>query len=342
MADERTFHIHDSSVIVWGAQPSPGSISREGGDWNTYTAVRKLLKRRGYTVGFDPETKARYKKIWKWHHAGRRKDVLFRSYIYTTGFEFKFYEDVIRDNKNGGEYHFDKMKKAHYLWRLSVELIHRKITALLERRGFRNVTTRPPETALEAVEQRQKSWMVSHPYIFKDLPYSYNATDEDGVLLLGGEVRYFRTRNGHLSRGVVWRGANNCWDLVQNRTEWTNEATFRLFTYDPKKHERKVSVDPLVNISRALEGAVRARNYLRADAIQKAIDRMATHHDFKAGDRVEVDNPRYQGPGIVESVRPPFWVLVKVGREGDGNTWRYEWATVRPADLVAAHESVER
>lgn len=342
MADERTFYFHDSSVSVWGTKPDPKSTSFLGGDWKAYTAVRDLLKRQGYTIGVDPETKARYKRIWRYHHAGQRKDVLFCSNIYPAGFEFKFYEDVIRDNRNGGKYHFDKMQKAPYLWRLSVELIHRKISALLEKRGFRNGTSQPPATALEAVEKRQKGWMESHPYIFKEPPHSYNATDEDGALLLGGEVRCFRTRNGHLSRGIVWRGANNCWDLVLNRTEWTNEATFRLFTYDPKKHERKVSVDPLVNISRALERAVQARNYLRAAAIQKAIDRMAPIHDFKPGDRVEVENPRYHGPGIVESVHPPFWVLVKVGREGDGNTWRYEWPTVKPAALAAAHECVDR
>lgn len=330
MDREKVFSFHDSNLNVWGEMPPPGSNPVMGADRRTYYAVRNLLKKEGYSFGYDPDVKARYKRIFRNYHAGHRKDVFFTSNVYPAGFEFKFFEDVIRDNPNGGRYHFDKMAKAPYLWRLSVELIHRKIAALLERRGFKNVTTKPAQTALEAVEARRAGCMESHGDSFKRPPQSYNATDQDGVLLLGGETRYFRTPNGHLSRGVVWRGLNNCWDLVLNKTEWTNEATFRLFTFDPKKHLRKESVEPLVNISQALQRAVQARNYLRAAAIQEAISRMAVFYEFRPGDRVQVDNPRYHGLGVVESVRPPFWVLVKTGKEGAGNTWRYEWPTVKP------------
>ncbi len=53
---------------------------------------------------------------------------------------------------------------------------------------------------------------------------------------------------------------------------------------------------------------------------------------LEVGDRVKVDNPRFRGKGTVEWLRAPFWVGVKV--DGSGNTWRYEWATVKLAQKV--------
>jgi hypothetical protein len=336
MEDIDSFSIHDAYFGV-GVKSGNYDMFKPGkdGDWESYRAVRAVLKENGYVFHDDP--RLHHKILKRSHHAGSKGDVHFHSEIYPAGFRFEFYRDVVADNPHGNRYDFRKMETAPYLWRLRVTLIHRKMAAALLARGFKDRTDPVSETAIEAVMKRRAKSMEWHAEHFKRPPESYNGTDADGVLLLGGETRYFRMRNGHLTRGVVWRGLNNCWDLVQNRTEWTNEATFRLFTYDPEKHPRKISFDPIERMTRALQRAIETRNFFRAGRIQEALRRIVPDQDFKPGDKVFVDHHNYHGYGIVEYVRPPLYVGVKVGRDGSGNTWRYEWGTVKPvpAEVMA-------
>lgn len=308
-------------------------VAGKEGDWKTYNAVRGLLRECGWTFHQDPEIKKRYRSLARTHHAGSRGGLHFTSEINPRGFKFEFYEDVVRDNPHGGRYHFDKLRKMPYLRRLSFLWIRNNILALLGRLGF---TIRQGNEGLSAMDRilkdRRESWHWKPGINHADGQPDYNVLDAGKVRLQDGDVRCFWSPNGRLRRGKAYYNLNSMWWVITADGDLHNESAWELFTYDPDRHGRKLSRDPLVRISAALRHAVEQQHYERAAAIRDAIARFPGQepHEFKPGDRVLVDNPRYNGPGIVDQVRPPFWVVVKVGQKGDGNAWRYEWATVKP------------
>jgi len=236
--------------------------------------------------------------------------------------------------------HFDKLRKMPYLRRLAFFWIRNNILALLGRLGF---TIRQGNEGLSPMDRilkdRRESWHWKPGINHADGQPDYNVQDADKVRLQDGDVRYFWSPNGRLCRGRAYYNLNNMWWVITSGGDLHNEAAWRLFSYDAARHGRKLSLDPLVRISAALRHAVEQQQYERAAKIRDAIARLPGQEprDFKPGDRVLVDNPRYHGPGIVDQVRPPFWVVVKVGEKGDGNAWRYEWATVQP-DLSPARQ----
>lgn len=256
------------------------------------------------------------------------------SEIYPTGWKYEFYEDVVRDNPNGGRYDFNKIKNMPYLRRLAFQAIRSKICACLAGLGF-STRARADDLAGYAriLKDREES---GHWRPGKDLAVGqpdYNMNDADRVRMKDGDVRYFWSHNGRLERGTVHYRLGSNWWVLHSSGELTSETSWRLFSYDPGRDARKRSFTPLVRISAALRRAVAAQNFEKASRIRDAIARMAPTYDFKVQDRVMVDNPKYIGPGIVEWIDAPFWVGVRVGEKGDGNCWRYEWPTVRPAKV---------
>lgn len=329
--EERRFHTYDSSLCIWGCTPTTDASVLEA-DWRTYGKVIGLLRREGFRISLD---RSIHRSIRKHYHVGRRGDVMVAAEAHGVHCKFEFYEDVIRDNRHGGRYHFDKMAKAPYLWRLQVTLLHRKIGGLLHSLGFRDRTDEKPRDAFHEMQLHRASLESFHgPRLWKDMRASYNVEDGEGREINDGETRWFYERNGRLMRGQCWHHINNMWWVIVDRYDLRNIAAFDLFTYDPAKHPRKWSPHPIQNLSRALELTVKAKNYRKAAVMSDALARMADSFEFKAGDRVHVDNTRYRGPGVVDRVDPPFKVWVTLP---NGNTWAYEWATVRPArEEVAA------
>jgi hypothetical protein len=323
--EERRFHTYDSSLNIWGCTPTT-DLSILEADWRTYGKVIQLLRQEGFRVTLDRSV---HQRIRKHYHAGRRGDVLFASEAHGVHCKFEFYEDVIRDNKAGGRYHFDKMAKAPYLWRLKVTLLHRKIGGLLHSLGFKDRTDEKPRDAFHEMQLHRTSLEAFHgPRLWADMRHNYNVEDGEGREIKDGEKRWFYERNGRLMRGECWHHINNMWWVIVDRYDLRNIAAFDLFTYDAAKHPRKWSPHPIQNLSRALERVIKAKNYRKAAVMSDALGRMVDSYEFKDGDRVVVDNTRYRGPGIVDHVDPPFKVWVKLPND---NTWAYEWATVRPA-----------
>ncbi len=327
---DKTFHIGDASIHAWCPRTDN---SREviGGDWHTYNAVRRLMRRHGFTFHVDPEMRRQYDRIWRGYHVGRRGDVLFHAEIFPAGCRVQFHEDVVRDNSNGGRYTYDKMQKSPYLWRLRVTLAISRIAELLKKRGFVDRTAPKPKDAMDFVRIKRAEHDEFHAGRISSTPW-YNSEDADKAPMKDGDRRCFRARNGRIMRGTVYHNINNMWWVVVDRYEVTNLAAFELFTYDPARHVRKEHPEPVLKMARALERAVKRTDFLRAAAIQGALNRVTTAHDFAPGDRVVVDHPNYRGPGIVDYVQRPFHVGVKLS---NGNTWRYEWATVKPAPAAA-------
>ncbi len=263
---DKTFNVYESSVGIWRTSTAE--------DWETYEAIRMMMVRDGFSFHQDPHTKKYYRSIARMHHCGNKGDLHFFSKICGRHIEIEFYEDVIRDNKNGGRYHFDKLAKMPYLRRLKALLALRKITAFLTTAGYTDQSKRYSNDALENVMQRRKEIMNFQRANFYEGPReAYNATDADGRMLADGQVRYFWTSNGRLGRGVVYHNLNNMWWVVCNGTHFTNQASFRLFQWGPEMgRKRQASQNQIEHHLAKLvkaekyESAIVLRNQLRATA----------------------------------------------------------------------------
>ena len=267
MKDTNRFRFHDASVNVWTAQAE---------DWASYNTLRKLMRRAGFTFHQNRAIKKQWPSLARTHFAGCRRDVHFVSDIYPAGFKFEFYEDVVRDNRNGGLYHFDKMKKMPYLRRLRVKRTFAAISAALRQLGFRDATRADPHDAFQRMRARRKELEDFQGRDFYRGPVpEYNSKDADGRFLRDGDLRYFRTESGRLLRGTVYRNINNMWWVVLNRSDLRNLASFELFTYNRATHKRKEPPAPLVSMEARLASYVKRQDFERAIGLRDAIQRLA-------------------------------------------------------------------
>lgn len=272
-----TFHIHDAGIHAWTEQKD---------DWASYREIRKTLREAAFVFHDDPRIRNNYPTLKQSRHAGSRRDLHFASEIYPAGFRFEFYGDVVRDNRHGGRYHFDKLEKMPYLRRQMAILVLRKISARLKELGFQDATKPVPEDSMEFVRNERADLEAFQGAGFYKRPLeAYNAEDADGILLKDGDVRYFRTRNGRLLRGTAWHHINNMWWVVVNRRHVENIASFRLFAYDAARHGRKVHPEGRQRIKAALKRASENEDFERAIRIRDALRRAGAEGALSAAGR---------------------------------------------------------
>ncbi|HEX8916704.1 MAG TPA: hypothetical protein VF796_30420, partial [Humisphaera sp.] len=152
MKPDLTYRVHDAAVGIW----------RESGchDPATFAAVRSFLRREGFSVAVDPEVVRRSGRKFAAHYLlGRRGDLQVAVRWNCRQVAVEFFQDVVRQNPNGGRYDFDKLRRMPYPVRLRWTLTVRRLKAALDARGFVD-TTDPVHSAvgMGAVSARQASW----------------------------------------------------------------------------------------------------------------------------------------------------------------------------------------
>lgn len=252
---DKTFNIHDTTIGIWRDSTAQ--------DWETHEAIRMMLVRDGFTFHQDPEIRRRFPTLAKTHHCGHRQDLFFTSRLTGRQHELLFYEDVIRDNQNGGRYHFDKLSKMPYQRRLKAALAIRKVSGLLLSIGFTDASRVYPEDSIAAIMKRRSELEdFQGPDFYKLERLEYNCRDAAGVAMFDGDTRYFWTSNGRLQRGLVYRNINNMWWVATGPHSYTNRANFELFTWKPEMG-RKLAATNIV-LQKHLRAFVENQQFERA------------------------------------------------------------------------------
>lgn len=241
--EKYTFRIYQEDVRIM----LDNSIKGSTGHYAVLHRVLNYMKERRFEVGRDPEVQKRYKRLNKDHWYGRKGDLEFKAHRYPAGFEIQFYQNVVIENHNGGEYDFDKYQRMPYMIKLLFRNEVRHIKEFLERLGCVDASTPVYQYAMDKVKYNYvTSW--HHPqksmdeFELADLDGqtcegSYNHTDRDKKIIYNGEIKYFRNRNGRLMRGKVYHNINNMWWVIINKNERINVADFYLF--DPTEKDFK-------------------------------------------------------------------------------------------------------
>jgi len=270
--NNKTYRVYDSTLNIRSDAPPSQDFMRH--DRDLVNSMKRTMKKAGYSFRQDVKV---HKLIRRGYFAGSKDDVHFAAEAAASGLKIEFYEDVIRDNKSGGRYHFDKMEKMPYLRRQKVNLIIQKLAARLEILGYRDETPVPSSRAWAFVQQERADLIAFQGQNFyEDERYrGYgNSQDADGKLIVEGQVKYFRNYWGQLRRGVVWRHINNMWWAICNEGEVYNIAAFEFFDWDPARHKRHEVRDPAARVERLLKKAVVAQNFEKAIGLRDALRRM--------------------------------------------------------------------
>lgn len=272
MHGNMTYWIYDSSLIV--RREIPRTDDFLAFDKELVKSLKRTMKKAGYSFCQDVTV---HKLIRRCHFAGSKDDVFFACEASVTGLKIEFYENVIRDNKCGGRYHFDKMEKMPYLRRLKVQLILQKLAARLEILGFRDSTPVTSKSAEAFVLQERADLIAFQGEKFYEDPRYWihgNSEDADDKQIVEGQVKYFYHWSGTLMRGVAWHHINNMWWVIVNKGEVHNVAAFELFDYDPTRHGRRGCRDAKRRMERKLEKLVKAQQFEKAIGLRDALRKL--------------------------------------------------------------------
>jgi hypothetical protein len=251
---ENTYHFHDTHIQIWT------SINE---DRDTYHAIFELLGRNGFDIERWPGMKKRHYSISKYYHHSSKEDLQARLEIHPACISIDFYQNLVFENPNGGQYDFDKLQKMPYLIRLQFLCIWKKIFKLLDERGFQCTTEPPIADQFEYAQSRHH----------KGYPMGMEK-DRDGVILENGMIRWARYYDGRLFRGVIYWDGGNMWNVVANSKLRFRCASFELFSYDPAIHPRKLHYRSIDRLYSELKKAVEAEDFERAIKLRDARKRL--------------------------------------------------------------------
>lgn len=264
---DKTYNIYDGTIGIW--RVNVNDEVRE-----TYDEIRMMMMNDGWTFHQDPKIKKHYPSIADTHHAGRKQDVHFLSSITGRHIEFKFYEDVIRDNQYGGQYTHNKLKSMPYLLRLKVQVAINDIVAYLRPLGYTDNSRNYPEDGLAAImKHRAELEEFQGKDFYRRERSSYNCTDANGVEMFDGDVRYFWTYTGRIQRGIVYRNINNMWWVHTGPFSYSNQANFSLFTWKACMGSRRKFTDVGIEkkLREQLDAAIKSENFERAIVLRNLL-----------------------------------------------------------------------
>lgn len=229
-------------------------------NWSHYPILHRVLnfmKERGFEVGRDPRIMKYYECLNKDRWYGKKDGLEFKAERYPRGWRIEFYQSINFENKNGGEYDFDKFEKAPYLIRLRWIVETKKMAEFIESivPGIKNSSKIDYKLAEDKIKNYYvEEWHHSQKDMNFDLSsldglegdeeyrrrnYQHNCKDRDKKVIVNGLIKYFYGYKGRLQRGKVYHNINNMWWVILNDTDYTNIASFELFDPAPEDFKRR-------------------------------------------------------------------------------------------------------
>lgn len=236
---------------------------RSADNWNSYQfkhygyfyRILHMLKNEGFKIKKDANVLKMFKKISKPYWYGKRGELEFTAKKYPNGFEIEFFQNVIFDNPNGGQYDFDKLSKMPYMIRLQYIVYMRKIVEMLKAlTEVKNLTLPPVKTADEVIRRD----LAYNWHFYKDMnfnlqtmdrePESYYRLDRNKIPIHNGDMKYFRDCfTGYIMRGRVYYRANMQWWAIINDRKAVIVNNYDLFDDFPSGEPARVAPDRTPN-----------------------------------------------------------------------------------------------
>jgi hypothetical protein len=272
----KRFWIHDTTVCI---SDEDDKHSRP-----VFDAAIRLLRRNGFKVGPDPRIKA-----WKLHslastnRVGRCGDLQVAVECSGRIVKLEFFQEVVRENPNGGRYDFSKLQKMPYIVRLRYLWIKEKIWSYLTSAGYGFVPGCPrwiddPLAAFnhgwdgEYEKRRGEHRFRRGPDGWPDESElkSWSRKDRDGIVVNHGETRYVLI-NSRAMRCKVYGGINGMWHCLYGKDEschrQANVGELRSTFPGPGRHFNPDQRDR--SIKRDFRNAILSGRFYAADGIKR-------------------------------------------------------------------------
>jgi hypothetical protein len=186
-----------------------------------YDDLIRLLRRHGFSVRPDEHVKKNYPSLSETHRVGRYRGEHLEFSLESNGIhtEITFFQELVKENPNGGKYDFNKFSKMPFLVRLRFQWIREKIREFLEGRGL------PLQSKVESPIPDPLAWFNDgwssnrfdrgeDGWPSDKVLKSWSRKDANGEIIGHGDVVHFRDHSGHPVRGLAYGGINGMWTVV--------------------------------------------------------------------------------------------------------------------------------
>ncbi len=248
-----SYSIHDTTIsfVNKTERGSKDWLKHKFWHYSYFYRIMNMLAAEGFNVQQDPDVD---KIIRIDHWIGKRGDLEFNAEKYPNGFKVQFFQNVVYENRNGGRYDFDKLKKMPYMIRLQYQKYMNKLVKLLESLVDVENRTTPH---MKSAEDQIKTDLVYNWHHYKSMDFNlhdldgkvpecagYHGRDKNGKEIRNGDMKYFRDHwNGYLMRGRVYYRANMHWWAIINDREIMLTDNSDLFDDFPSGEPARIAPD---------------------------------------------------------------------------------------------------
>jgi hypothetical protein len=266
--DENTFALHDTSLHCW-FHGEPCEVLTNEPAAKRFPILIEFLVSRGWVLKKDD----RYKSL---HIYNGKIDGGLECCVDGTGIhiEVKFFQNVANgENRNGGAYDFDKLKRMPYLIKMKFWKECAALKSLFRSWGLKETTDITPERAMDKIQKRRDRWerpSETWDVVKRD---KRERTDANGNLLNDGDFRWAYDYTGHLICGKVYCEMNGNWMMAVNDNDVVyNLSCWKLFQCKPLSMGRRhfEASSRAAMIKRRLDEAVRKMDFEKAIPLRDA------------------------------------------------------------------------
>lgn len=300
--NDGSLSLYDTTLSIWEEPAHPEGQTH--GLWHGYeqeftktvfTPLRGYLRRRGWTVVRDPRGQ-HYKCIAKWMWLGNHGDLQVKLQLGGRHIEIAFFQNVVHENPNGGQYDYDRLDKMPYLVRLRflaemkalIEYLQTKhgyagpqlagreewpLALRIARTARYGKNIRPTEDPLGSFndgwdsewEKRRGTHRFERDETGWPTAKELRSWDYHGIT--PGCERCWIHYSGHIFRGRAYPDMNGMCVFVygKNPRDYTQVGSWELFTPKPGQSLRKVARHRCQStVKRLLDQAVKDQNFEKA------------------------------------------------------------------------------
>lgn len=216
-----------------------------------------------------------YRSIAGNYHRGRKLDLEVTITLAGRTLEIVFFQNVVRENPNGGEYDFSRRQKMPFLIRKQYELERRRIAGLMAGAGFPLLERCVELHGMQEIQSRRRDLAdFQGQHFYAKPPEKYNSCTATNGVVRDADVVYFRGHHGRWSRGVAYHNINNMWWVLLPCGTVTNVANFHLHHRADVTDLRGRAIEPSRvhrKLSALRDKAVKAEAYERAAVLRDVI-----------------------------------------------------------------------
>jgi hypothetical protein len=186
-------------------------------------AVLQHMAARGFRVENDSSVP---ENIRQDYHYAIKDAIECKITLSGRSLEMKFYQNVVKENRHGGEYDFSRRSKMPPLIGKQYELERNKLVNMMGSLGY----TFNQSTKLLGMDfinsRRAELCSFQRKDMYSEPPHGGNANSAEKEPLTDGDTVYTKGPNGRWRTGIVYHNINNMWWLIFPCKTVTNVGSY--------------------------------------------------------------------------------------------------------------------